>query len=359
MKYFIVSGEASGDMHAANLVQEIRALDANASFDGWGGDQLDAQGVNIKKHIKDLAFMGFKQVILNLRTILGNFKLIKNQITEAEPDAIILVDYPGFNLRLAKWAKAEGFSVIYYIAPQAWAWKENRVEKLKAYTDKLLCILPFEKKFFEDKGLAVDYVGHPLLEQISKQDIPTQDVIALLPGSRREEVQAMLPCMLEVIEDFPDYKFKIAQSPNLSLAEYAYFVSHERVQLHTTGMSTLLSEAKAALVTSGTATLETALYNVPQIVCYKSGFLSYQIAKRIIKIPYISLVNLILKKEVVRELIQSELNKFNLSIELSLLLGEKRHEIQQNYKQLQEVLGDGDASSKAALIISDYLKKTR
>jgi len=359
VKYFIVAGEASGDMHAANLVEELKKLDAEAAFLGWGGDRMQTSGVAIQKHIKDLAFMGFKQVLLNLRTILGNFKIIKNQITQAKPDAIILVDYPGFNLRLAKWAKAEGYKVIYYIAPQAWAWKENRVEKLKEYTDKLICILPFEKQFFEDRGLEVEYVGHPLLEQIKLRTDLKSNTIALLPGSRTEEVKTMLPIMLEVVDSFPNYNFKIAQSPNLNTEEYADFLRHERVSLQDKGVASLLNEAKAALVTSGTATLETAMYEVPQIVCYKSGGLSYQIAKRIVKVPYISLVNLIANKEVVKELIQSDLNKVNLTKELRFILGQKSEPMIATYQEIRKQLGDGLASQKAAEVIYSYLVKKR
>ena len=359
MKYFIVVGEASGDMHASNLVKEMKVLDPSVDFVGWGGNRMSGNGVRVLKHIGELAFMGFVQVILNLRTILGNFKIIKNQIIEEKPDAIILVDYPGFNLRLAKWAKEEGFKVIYYIAPQAWAWKENRVEKLKAYTDKLICILPFEKEFFEDRGMPVEYVGHPLLEQIDLSSEPKENIIALLPGSRSQEVKSMLPSMLEVVGEFPDYEFRIAQSPNLNEADYEEFVIHDRVKLHKEGMASLLNKSKAALVTSGTATLETALYEVPQVVCYKSGGISYQVAKRLIKVPYISLVNLITKKEVVKELIQRNLTKVSLTKELSSLLTDKGIRMKLEYRSIKELLGEGTASKKAAQSILDYLEKNR
>lgn len=359
MKYFIVAGEASGDMHAANLVAALRMRDAHSKFIGWGGDLMKSKGVEVFKHINELAFMGFTQVVLNIRTILGNFRLIKNQIIEAKPDVLILVDYPGFNLRLAKWAKEQGFTVIYYIAPQAWAWKENRVEKLKAYTDKLICILPFEKKFFEDRGLAVDYVGHPLLERIEMAEHAKQNTIAILPGSRGQEVKSMLPIMLEVVESFPTFQFKIAKSPNLDASFYDPFMNKEGVSLHTKGMASLLNESKAAFVTSGTATLETALYEVPQIVCYKSGALSYEIAKRIIKVPYISLVNLIADKEVVKELIQNDLNKLELTEGLSKLLSQRGEEMQLEYKRIKSLLGEGTASAKAAECIHTYLAKMR
>lgn len=355
MKYFIVAGEASGDMHTANLVKELHALDASTEFVGWGGDRMKQSGVRVLKHISELAFMGFTQVILNLRTILGNFKIIKNQITAEKPEAIILVDYPGFNLRLAKWAKAEGYKVIYYIAPQAWAWKENRVEKLKVYTDELICILPFEKKFFEDRGLKVHYVGHPLLEQIELNKDLRRNTIALLPGSRAQEVKSMLPIMLEVVDSFPENDFKIAQSPNLKEQDYAQFISHNRVTLHKDGMASLLNESQAALVTSGTATLETALYEVPQVVCYKSGPLSYQIAKKLIKVPYISLVNLISNKEIVKELIQNDLNKASLTKELSCLIGDKGAKMRKEYILIKQMLGAGAASKNAAEIIKSTL----
>ena len=356
MKYFVVAGEASGDMHGANLVSALSKIDEQAQFWAWGGDRMKAQGVTVYKHIRDLAFMGFKDVILNIKTILGNFTLIKQQIEKVQPDVLILVDYPGFNLRLAKWAKQKGFRVVYYIAPQAWAWKANRVEKLKAYTDQLLCILPFEKTFFEERGLTVEYVGHPLLEQIEVNKSARKNTIALLPGSREQEVRSMLPEMLSIIDEFPDYDFKIAQSPNLETRFYDCCLSHERVHLHTSGMASLLNESKAALVTSGTATLETALYNVPQIVCYKSGALSYQIAKRIIKVPYISLVNLILKKEAVKELIQSDLNKLELTKQLSYILADGRELIQKDYATIRQQLGKGNASNKAAQLIYERVK---
>jgi lipid-A-disaccharide synthase len=356
MKYFLVAGEASGDMHGANLVGALAKVDQRAQFWAWGGDKMKAKGVKVFKHIQDLAFMGFKEVILNIRTILGNFTLIKKQIVEVQPDVLILVDYPGFNLRLARWAKEKGYRVVYYIAPQAWAWKANRVEKLKKYTDQLLCILPFEKKFFEDRGLPIEYVGHPLLEQIELSQTERKNTIALLPGSRAQEVKSMLPEMLNVIENFPDYEFKIARSPNLQSSFYNDFLSHERVSLHVSGMAALLNEAKVALVTSGTATLETALYNVPQVVCYKSGALSYEIAKRIIKVPYISLVNLILEKEAIKELIQSDLNEHLLIRELSNVLSNNRQTILKDYANIRHLLGEGNASHKAATLIYDRVK---
>ncbi len=360
MKYFFVVGEASGDMHAAALVKELKTIDGTATFVGWGGDRMRAEGVTIHKHITELAFMGFSQVVMNIRTILNNFKVIKKQITQEKPDAIVLVDYPGFNLRLAKWAKEEGYKIIYYIAPQAWAWKENRVEKLKKYTDKLLCILPFEKEFFAKHGLEIDYVGHPLLEQIDLSAPTDEKLIALLPGSRAQEVKSMLPVMLEVVDNFPDYTFQIAKSPNLPIDVYDEFLVYNKVKLHSSGTSSLLRKAKAALVTSGTATLETALYEVPQIVCYKSGGVSYQIAKRLIKVPYISLVNLIANKEVVKELIQKDLNKIKLTEELKKLLElESRTKIIAEYKEIKQRLGEGGASKRAAKIMNDYLKSSR
>ncbi len=344
-------------MHAANLIKEIQVLDPDAQFVGWGGDKMHQKGARVLKHIRELAFMGFVQVIMNLRTILRNFKIIKRQIVQENPDVIILVDYPGFNLRLAKWAKERGERVIYYIAPQAWAWKENRVEKLKAHTDLLICILPFEKKFFEERGLEVQYVGHPLLEQIEMIDQPKENVIALLPGSRHQEVKSMLPVMLSVVDVFPEYEFKIVQSPTLQEVDYKPFLAHDRVQLHQDGMGSLLNISKAALVTSGTATLETALYEVPQVVCYKSGALSYRIAKRLIKVPYISLVNLISNKEIVKELIQSDLNKVNLTKELRNILSQKGSAMKLDYLKMKDVLGKGTASKQAAGKIISYLEK--
>ncbi len=360
MKIFIVAGEASGDMHAANLVKQIKQRHANVELEGWGGDKMEAAGVRIHKHISSLAFMGFVEVLRNLKTILRNFKLIKSQILTFQPDAIVLVDYPGFNLRLAQWLKTLNFNVIYYIAPQVWAWKENRVQKLKRYTDKILCILPFEKEFFARHNVAVDYVGHPLLEQIRFEVGERKEIIALLPGSRLQEVSAMLPIMLSVMDAFDNYYFKIAKSSNLSKKVYEKIIGNKPVEIYEKGSASLLSQAKFALVTSGTATLETALYAVPQIVCYKSGSISYQIAKRLIKVPYISLVNLIANKEVVKELIQQDFNSENLKIELKKL-GQPaiRQQMLDDYQAITKLLGDGTASAKAAQIIIDYLNSKR
>lgn len=356
MKYFFVVGEASGDLHASNLIKSIKQQDAQAQFEAWGGDLMQAQGVTIHKHITDLAFMGFKQVIMNLPIILSNFKLIKEQIEQYQPDAVVLVDYPGFNLRLANWLHAKSIKTIYYIMPQAWAWKEKRVKKIKAFTDLNICILPFEKDFFEGHGIDIHYVGHPILEAINFKP-NRENIIAILPGSRKQEIQSMLPTMLEVKDEFPNYKLSILKSPNVPSAFYQSFLN-ERVVLEENGAAAILNKAKAALVTSGTATLETACYEVPQAVCYKTGGLTYLIAKQLINIKYISLVNLIKDAPLIPELIQVDFNKEKLVLALDKALSneEYRGNLINEYQQIKRALGEGTASTKAAEVITDYLK---
>jgi len=358
VKYWILAGESSGDLHAAKLINSLKHLDAEANFEGWGGDSMQEAGMTVHKHIEELAFMGFIEVIANIRTILKNFKEVKASIESFMPDVIVLVDYPGFNLRLAKWAKAKGYRVIYYIAPQAWAWKANRVEKLKAHTDKLLCILPFEKDWFAERGLDVEYVGHPLLEEIDYGDSSEKEnCIALLPGSRKQEIEAILPIMLTVLDDFPSMEFSILKAPNVSAAYYERFVKESRVKLEV-NKGALLKKTKAALVASGTATLEAMLYEIPQVVCYKGSGASVQIAKRLIKVPFISLVNLLAKKEVVRELIQDDFNRANLKLELDKLLNAPQ-EMLSEYSTIRSSLGKADASKNAAASIHNYLVSKR
>jgi lipid-A-disaccharide synthase len=367
MKYYIIAGEASGDLHGSNLIREMKKNDLAADIRCWGGDKMEAAGAKLVKHYRDLAFMGFTEVIKNLPTILKNLRFCKEDILTFKPDAIILVDYPGFNLRIAKWAKEKGFRIIYYISPQVWAWKENRVNTIRQCVDKMLVILPFEKDFYKKWNYEVDYVGHPLVEVINRflEDNKSTSVttaaktIALLPGSRKQEILKKLPIMLEVSSHFPDFQFVVAKAPGIEESFYNELLSpYKNVSAVVNQTYALLSVSFAALVTSGTATLETALFAVPEIICYKGNPVSYEIAKRLIKIKFIGLVNLIMNKEVVKELIQHELTVSNLVQELRLLLEnkEKQEQVRQDYRELKSLLSKGGhASANAAGIIHQFL----
>lgn len=364
MKYYIIAGEASGDLHGSNLIREIKARDAAAEIRCWGGDLMEAAGATLVKHYRDLAFMGFVEVVANLRTILRNLDFCKQDIRKFQPDLLIYIDYPGFNLRVADWAKREGFHNVYYISPQVWAWKENRVKTIKASVDRMLVILPFELDFYRKWNYPVSYVGHPLAEVIEKYKEDNASLqrnpklIALLPGSRKQEILKKLPVMLSVTPSFPDYEFVVAKAPGVSDDFYAPLLA-KFPNVRTTSNATyaLLMQAEAALVTSGTATLETALFGVPEVVCYKGNKISYLIAKRLIKVKYISLVNLIMDRLVVKELIQDDMNTQNLVQELKNLLHnqEYRNRITGDYDQLRRLLQKGgNASAKAAEEIVDY-----
>ncbi len=381
MKYYLISGEASGDLHGSNLIKQLQLLDVSSDIKCWGGDLMQATGATLVKHYRELAFMGFAEVIKNLPIILKNISFCKKDILQFQPDLLILIDYPGFNLRIAEWAKHQGIRVVYYIAPQVWAWKANRVKKMKQCIDKMLVILPFEKTYFKDVWQwDVEYVGHPLVEVISSfklqetrnkiQDsssnqqpvVSNKPIIALLPGSRKQEIAKKLPVMLAVAKHFLNYQFVIAEAPGLESAFYQSFYAAAGVidNVTTSNNKTyeLLAKATAALVTSGTATLETALFGVPEVVCYKGSNISYQIGKRLIKIKFISLVNLIMDKLVVKELIQDEMTVPNLITELNdLLLNEQRkQQIQQDYAVLKSILSQGgNASEKAAKSIYECL----
>ena len=357
MKYYIIAGEASGDLHGSNLIKELIKKDAAVTFRGWGGDKMESAGTFLVKHYKDLAFMGFAEVIKNLPTIFSNLAFCKKDILAYKPDVLILVDYPGFNLRIAKWAKQQKIKVVYYISPQIWAWKENRVHAIKRDVDKMLVILPFEKEFYKKYDVEVTYVGHPLAEVISNYieanpDVQKEKIIAVLPGSRKQEILVKLPIMLQVANNFPDYKFVVAKAPGVENSFYEQLLlPFKNVSSVADETYTLLSKSTAAMVTSGTATLETALFKVPQIICYKGSKISYEIAKRLIKIKYIGLVNLIMNKEVVKELIQNDLNVKNLVNELNLLLNDenKVRAIKSDYNNLFNMLqGSGNASANAA-----------
>ena len=364
MKYYLISGEASGDLHGSKLIHALKKQDPNAVFRAWGGDLIVQEGAVLVKHYKDLAFMGFWEVISNLPTLIRNIAFCKKDILQFNPDVIIYVDYPGFNLRIANWAKKKGFKNHYYISPQVWAWKENRVQQMKRCLDALYVILPFEKAFFEEKHqFPVHFVGHPLQDQLSRfkeeRDFlkthgldPKAPVIALLPGSRKQEIQKMLPLFVKVAAHFKSCQFVIAGAPGISSEYYDPFVENTSVKIIHSRTYGLLKISKAALVTSGTATLETALLEVPQLVCYKSNPLNYWIGKKIIKLKHISLVNLILDRTVVTELIQGECNFENIIEHLENLMKKSAlDKIQEEYLDLKKQLGGPGASEKTASLI--------
>ena len=365
MRYYVISGEQSGDMHASNLVAELKKKDCNAEIRAWGGDKLKEQGVQIVKHIKDLAFMGFWEVIVNLPKILSNISFCKKDILAFSPDALILVDYPGFNFRIAKFAKQNGIKVFYYISPQIWAWKRNRIKQIKKNVDKMFVILPFEKDFYQKNNFEVDFVGHPLLDEISKDDFSfsiktDKDIIALLPGSRRQEISKILPKMLSVVNDFTDFQFVVATTNSVEEEYYKNIIGNKEVLFAKNETYGLLANTKAALVTSGTATLETALFGIPQVICYKTNFFSFLIAKCLVKTKFISLVNIIMDKPVVKELIQDELIQKNLFSSLSEILeNSNRKKIQEDYNILKVKLGVEGASEKVAEIILHTLLKNK
>jgi len=369
MKYYIIAGEASGDLHASNLMKALKKQDAQADFRFWGGDLMQAVDGTLVKHYKDLAFMGFLEVLLNLRAITKNLDFCKKDLLKYKPDALILVDYPGFNMRIAKFAKAHNIKVHYYISPQIWAWKENRIKSIKRDVDNMYVILPFEKDFYEKKHqYKVHFVGHPLLDAIAHRTpidekafrkthkLGDKPIIALLPGSRKQEIKKMLHVMLSLSADFNAYQFVIAGAPGLETSFYKSFTTSKNISFITNKTYDLLSIATAALVTSGTATLETALFKVPEVVCYKGSWLSYQIGKQVVDLKFISLVNLILDKEAVTELIQSDFNKKRLKNELNLILESgKREQIYSDYYELEQKLGGAGASDNTAKLIVSQL----
>lgn len=372
MRYYIIAGEASGDLHGSNLIKALQNIDVSADFRFWGGDLMHNASEGLVKHYRDLAFMGFTEVLMNLRTITKNLSFCKQDIEGYDPDVIIFIDYPGFNMRIAKWAKQNGFRTHYYVSPQIWAWKENRIHAIKRDIDRLYVILPFEKDFYEKKhNYPVEFVGHPLIDAISERhqideyafraenELNDKPIIALLPGSRKQEITKMLSVMLSVIDDFPDYQFVVAGAPSQEYSFYEQFMTNPNVNFVSNKTYDLLSVASAALVTSGTATLETALFKVPEVVCYKGGWLSYQIGKRLVKnIKYISLVNLIMDKEVVTELIQDELNNERLKRELKKILDDyERAKFFINYYELEKVLGGRGASNRVAECIFQDITK--
>ena len=363
-KLYIIAGEASGDLHGSNLIKALLEENKELNFRFWGGDLMAKHAGKPVKHIKDLAFMGFIEVLMNLRTIVKNINFCKQDILNFQPDAIVLIDYPGFNLRIASWAKEQGIKVYYYISPQVWAWKQSRVHKIKKSVDHLFTILPFEEAFFAKFNYPVEYVGHPLLDAIEayklnplseasfreKHQLSDKSIVAILPGSRKQEIKAKLPIMLNAIKDLDGYELLIAGAPALEKEFYEPFLYGSSIKIIHGSTYDILNFAESAIVTSGTATLETALFNVPEVVCYKASSVSYQIAKRLIKIKYISLVNLILDKEAVKELIQHECNAAQIRQEFELISpgGSKRGEVLKDYSELRNILGKGGASKKVA-----------
>lgn len=367
MKYYLIAGEASGDLHGSNLIRELLKMDPLAEIRCWGGDKMAEAGGHVVKHYKELAFMGFAEVIKNLPAIFKNLSFCKKDIWNFAPDALIFIDYPGFNMRIAKWARVKGYKTIYYISPQAWAWKENRVKSIKRDIDKMIVILPFEKEFYHKWNYDVDYVGHPLVQVVNdfKRSHPelqkNEKMVALLPGSRKQEIKVKLPIMLSATTHFPDITFAIAKAPSIEDNFYQEFIaSYPNVRTESNNTYALLMQSVAALVTSGTATLETALFKVPEIVCYKANSISYEIGKRLIKLKFISLVNLIMNREVVQELIQHDLTPQKITQGLDELLHNqnKRTKMMEEYDALSTLLSmGGNASANAAKIIYEFTIK--
>ncbi|HNX65863.1 MAG TPA: lipid-A-disaccharide synthase [Bacteroidales bacterium] len=364
MRYFILSGEPSGDLHGSNLVRSLLREDPDAEIACWGGELMEQAGARLLKHYRDLAFMGVWEVIINLRTVLSNFKTCREQISGFNPDVVILIDYPGFNLRIAKYVKKLGIKVYYYISPKFWAWNESRVNRVKRSVDRMYIIFPFEVDFYHRHGYDAHYIGNPLVDEVEnrKSFMPQQNdilaslglggkpVIALLSGSRKQEVVSILPQMVKVIKDFPEYDFVITAVSHIPEKIYKDITGDIPVKIVTGKTYEILSVAEAALVTSGTATLETALFNVPQVVCYCTSALTYQLSKMVIKVNYISLVNLIMNREIIVELIQKDLNTERLRNELSYIIsgGSKREKMLDDYSSLHSILGGPGASSRIA-----------
>ncbi len=370
MKYYIIAGEVSGDLHASNLMKQLSARDAQARFRCWGGDRMQAQGGILVKHIDELAFMGFWEVLVNLRTILNNLRECKEDLLAFDPDVLILIDYPGFNLRMAQYARQQGIRVVYYISPQIWAWKQSRIKKIRRDVDKMMVILPFEQAFYRKFDLEVEFPGHPLLDALKEDtlglhqkdfihdnNLPDKPLVALLPGSRRQEITKMLHLMVALAPRFADVHFVIAGLSGLGKEAYGQFSARENVSVVFDQTYSLLLHARAALVTSGTATLETALFEVPQAVCYKANGVTYHIARWLAKVKYISLVNLIMDRQVVRELIQRDLNEQELTKELDKLLHDPQYRegMKKDYLLLKQKLGGAGASENAARIIHEFL----
>lgn len=368
MNYYLIAGEASGDLHGSNLMKALKQKDPDANFNYFGGDLMQAEGGSLRKHYSEMAFMGFIEVIANLGTVLRNIKMAKQDILDKKPDVLILIDFPGFNLKIAEFAKKHGIPVFYYISPKVWAWNQKRVLKIKKIVDRMFCILPFEVDFYKSWGMDVDYVGNPILDAIaanqpdpqfkSKHGLNNKPIIAFLPGSRRQELERVLPEMLKCIPHFPDYQFVIAGAPSFSKKEYEHFLGGQNVPIIFNETYNLLLNAEAAVVTSGTATLETALLKTPQVVVYKGNSVSIAIARMLVKIKFISLVNLVMDKEVVKELIQDYCSELGITKELKAILYDENYRMRMlhNYDQLSIRMGGAGASERAADLMIKYLK---
>ena len=373
MKYYIISGEASGDLHGSNLMKAIYRQDPNAEIRFWGGDLMQSVGGTMVKHIRDLAIMGFVEVVAHLRTVLANIKLCKQDILAFNPDAVIFIDYPGFNLRIAKFTHSHGFKNFYYISPQVWAWKKGRIKTMRKVLDKMFVILPFEKSFYDKNNVSnVEYVGHPLLDavadfkSVNKEDdfrkqhnLDDRPIIALMPGSRKMELRKMMPTMADLASRHPEYNFVIAGMTLLGDSFYKPFLTSENVTLVYNQTYLLLQSAFAGVITSGTATLEAALFHLPQVVCYRANAFTVALAKRFAKVNYISLVNLIADKPVVRELIQKDLNKNTLETEFSKITKDNNNRMAMiaEYENIEKMLGSKGVSDKAVEAILKTLKR--
>ena len=361
MRYYLIAGEASGDIYGSQLISEIQILDPNSEIRFWGGDLMKSKSNNLVKHYKDTSVMGFFEVLKHIFKILRNIDYCKNDILEFKPDRIIYIDYPGFNLRICKWAKKKGYNNHYYISPQIWAWKESRIKKIKKYIDQMYVILPFEKEFYKKHNHNVQYFGHPLVNIIDQsikslnQKNKNKPTIAILPGSRKQEIELILDKVLNIINDFDKYEFIIAGLDHINIKTYQKIIQSKDLDVKIIFNKTyeLLKKSDAAIVTSGTATLETALIGTPQLVCYVTNKFNMFIAKLFVKVKFISLVNLILNKETVKEFIQSDVNSKNIKNELNLILSYKKEKIKKDYKSLRELLYGSDIEKK----IIEHIKK--
>ncbi len=369
MKYYLIAGEASGDLHGANLMKALKQLDPQAEFRFFGGDLMQAQGGTLVKHYADMAYMGFIEVVVNLPVILKNLSFCKQDVAAWQPDVLVLIDFPGFNLRVAEFAKKSGLLVCYYISPKVWAWNQKRVLKIKKSVDHLFCILPFEVDFYKTWGMDVDYVGNPLLDAVaafkpdadfrSNNSLNDKKIIALLPGSRKQEISKLLPDMLGVVERFPDHQFVIAGAPSFNIEYYQQFLGDKDIQVLFNSTYDILKNADAAVVASGTATLETALFHVPEVVVYKGSPASIFIARLVIRIRFISLVNLIIDKLVVKELIQQDCTPQTIGDEADKLVNDKdyRAAMLADFDELDNRMGEPGASAHTAELIVKYTSK--
>ena len=368
MKYYLIAGEASGDLHGSNLMKALKKEDPNADFRFFGGDLMKAEGGVLTKHYSEMAFMGFVEVLANLSAILKNIKLAKQDIQLFKPDVIILIDFPGFNMKIAQYARQENIKVFYYISPKVWAWNQKRVLKIKKYVDRMFCILPFEVDFYKSWGMAVDYVGNPILDAIAESipddqfkinhELDVRPMVAFLPGSRKQELDRVLPEMVKAADSFPDFQFVIAGAPTFTADDYLPYLNGRKIPVIFDATYNLLRNSKAAVVTSGTATLETALLKIPQVVVYKGNPVSIAIARMLVNIKYISLVNLVMNEKVVKELIQEECNSVMIARELDMILNDKLYRTGMliNYDELALKMGSPGASDRAAQLMVEYLK---